>query len=146
MSFWHFYLCRGFCHRTESDLFLFLYILATDVNAVITLFVIITTFCPVTTNIICFHPIWVTGGNGPLKVEFFSARTARGRSRTCDIYSWIGPSFDKHEIGWLQQEILCLAMTWKHVGRSVVVVWCCKGQWWVSADNWLAKPLLFVRL
>ena len=25
MPFWHFFSCRGFCHRTESDLFLFLF-------------------------------------------------------------------------------------------------------------------------
>ena len=24
LPFWHFFWCRGFCHRTESDLFLFL--------------------------------------------------------------------------------------------------------------------------
>ena len=36
----------GFCHRTESDLFIY----RIDDNAVATLFVVITSLCPVTSN------------------------------------------------------------------------------------------------
>ena len=32
LPFWHFCWCRGFCHRTESDLVLFLFLNISDVN------------------------------------------------------------------------------------------------------------------
>ena len=41
LPFWHFCWCRGFCHRTESDLFLFLLvIMVISTNCLVTVFAV----------------------------------------------------------------------------------------------------------
>ena len=102
LPFWHFCWCRGFCHRTESDLFLFLfaYVLLVETNPFPNLSLFFPDYdlqYPSVLSRFCFHKI--LGGAGH-KITIQCSLHFSSRSET--------PLLNSH---WL-----------RHFGRSLISI------------------------